>query len=120
MPNFSIRGGFGGEGYGIGASLASYGADQKRQAMLELGSAAEQENARNIKNQQLSQAEKQGKIQLGSTLGAMGGMAAGTAIAAGGAAAGAASGAAAGSVLPGLGTLIGGALGALAGGLFSR
>ena len=119
MPNFAIRGGFGGEGYGIGASLASYGADQKRQAMLELGNAAEQENARNIKNQQLSQAEKQGKIQLGSGKLLVLDVA-GTAIAAGGAAAGAASGAAAGSVLPGIGTLIGGALGALAGGLFSR
>jgi hypothetical protein len=104
MPNFSTRGGFGGEGYGIGASLASYGADQKRQAMAELGSAAEQENKRNIQNQQNAQAEKQGKIQLGSTVGAMGGMALGATY-----------GTAGGPI----GALIGGAVGAIAGGLFS-
>jgi hypothetical protein len=105
MPNFAPRGGFGGEGYGIGASLASYGTDQKRQAMLELGSAAEQENKRKIANEQNAQAEKQGKIQLGSTLGAMGGMAMGASY-----------GTAGGPI----GALIGGALGALAGGLFSH
>jgi hypothetical protein len=131
MPNFSTRGGFGGEGYGIGTSLASYGADVERQGMLELGSAATQEAHRNVLNQQNAAMEKQGKIGLVSTLGSLGGMGlasglasssaaaaatAGGATVAGSAAAGAEAGAAAGP----WGALIGGALGALAVGIFSR
>jgi len=88
-------GGFGGEGYGIGASLASFGADQKRQAIQELGVASDDEAKRNQKNQMMQQQAKAGNMQLGSTVGATAGSAFG----------------------PG-GTLIGGAVGAIAGGLF--
>lgn len=88
-------GGFGGEGYGIGASLASFGADQKRDALQELGNAADQESRRNQKNQQIQQSAKAGNVQLGSTVGAT-----------------------AGSAFGPWGTLLGGAIGAVAGGLF--
>jgi len=131
MPNFAPRGGFGGEGYGIGTSLASFGADQQRQAMLEVGNAAEQENRRNILNTQNAAAEKQGKIGMGATVGSMAGMGLASALAtssattaaiAGGASASsaAASGAASGAAAGPWGALIGGALGAISGYLLSR
>lgn len=89
---------------GVGATLASLGASQKQEAIHGLANAAEEESKRNVQNQQLEQQEKAGKVQLGSTLGAAGGFYLG---------------AQTGSVGGPLGMLIGGAVGAIAGGLFS-
>lgn len=95
-------------GFGIGASLSSYGArarspslaafgqDEESQAMGEMGQAASLETQRNAENTRLAAQDKAGKQQLGATLGAMAGNA----------------------VLPGLGGVIGGLFGGLAGGLF--
>lgn len=91
-------------GFGVGASLASLGASQRQEATQGLARAAEEESRRNIQNEQLEQQEKAGGIQLGSTLGAAGGFALGAQF---------------GSVGGPLGMLIGGAVGAIAGGLFS-
>lgn len=81
-------------GVGIGASLASIGAGQQQEAMQMLGKVADEETDRSIKNQQLEQQEKSGNIQLGATTGAM-----------------------AGSYFGPWGTLVGGAIGAIAGGM---
>lgn len=90
-------------GMGVGATLASLGSSQKSEAIRGLGAAAEEETKRNRANQQIEQQEKAGKMQLGSTLGALGG---------------AALGAQYGAVGGPLGSLIGGAVGAIAFGLF--
>ena len=90
-------------GLGLGASLASLGQEQKREAVQMLGKAADEEAARNVKNQQLAAQDKAGKQQLGSTLGALGGMALGAQY---------------GAIGGPMGALIGGAIGAFAGGLF--
>ncbi len=95
-----------GSGYGVGASLASFGrqtggglagvgAGQEAEATALLGDVAAQETQRNAMNTQLRAQSKAGNAQLGSTLGAL-----------------------AGSVIPGVGPLLGGVLGGLAGGLF--
>lgn len=61
--------------YGLGGvGLAGYGLDQKQGAMRMMGDAAQQEQQRNIKNEQIRAQRKAGNQQLGSTLGAMGGM----------------------------------------------
>lgn len=88
---------------GVGASLASLGAAYKQDATRAIADAASQEEERNRQNKMLKQQEKAGKVQLGSTLGALGG---------------AALGAQYGSVGGPLGSLIGGAAGAIASGLF--
>lgn len=85
-------------GYGVGASLASMGVDQRREATQMLAKAADQESDRNVKNKMLEAQEKQGRQQLGGTVGA-------------------ALGAQYGAALGPWGALIGGALGAIAGGL---
>ncbi len=95
-----------GSGYGVGASLASFGrqnggglagvgASEEAEATQLLGDVAAQETQRNAMNTQLRAQKKAGNAQLGASLGAI-----------------------AGSVLPGVGTLLGGVLGGLAGGLF--
>ncbi len=88
---------------GVGATLQSLGQAQQQDAMTTLGAAAEQENSRNIKNEQIEQQQKAGKVQLGTTLGALGGFYAGSQV---------------GAVGGPLGALIGGTVGAIAGGLF--
>jgi uncharacterized protein YcfJ len=90
-------------GYGVGASLASMGQEQKQEAAKVLGQAADEESKRNAQNKVLASQRKQGNQQLGSTLGALGGFALGAQY---------------GSVGGPLGALIGGAVGAIAGGLF--
>jgi len=90
-------------GYGIGASLASMGASQYREATGMLREAANEEDERNRKNKALEAQEEAGKRQLGSTLGATAGFAAGSQ---------------AGSVGGPWGALIGGVVGYVAGGLF--
>ena len=89
--------------YGVGASLASMGLDQKREAMQVLKGAADEESRRNAQNKQLEAQEKAGRQQLGGTLGAMGGMMIGAKM---------------GAVGGPMGALIGGAVGAIAAGLF--
>ena len=89
---------------GAGGGLAGAGLEQQTMANNTLSAAADQETQRNIQNQKMEQEAKAGKAQLGSTVGGL----------AGGALAGAQFGAAAGP----WGMLIGGALGAIAGGLF--
>ena len=88
---------------GVGATLASLGATQQQEAGQVLANAADQEAKRNAQNKALEQQEKAGKMQLGSTLGALGG---------------AVLGAQYGAVGGPLGSLIGGAVGAIAAGLF--
>lgn len=88
---------------GVGATLASLGAGQQQEAGRVLANAADQETERNRQNKALEQQEKAGKMQLGSTLGALGG---------------AALGAQYGAIGGPLGSLIGGAVGAIAAGLF--
>lgn len=88
---------------GIGASLASFGAGQKAQAIEELGRASDEESRRNMRNQQLQQQEKAGRVQLGSTVGSAAGMAIGAKY---------------GTAGGPWGALIGGAIGAVAGGLW--
>ena len=68
-----------------------------------LGNVADQENKRNMQNQQIEQQQHAGKVQLGTTLGAVGGFALGAKV---------------GAVGGPLGALIGGTVGAIAGGLF--
>lgn len=86
-------------GLKLGGGLAAAGNTNLGQAQQLLGSAAEQEQSRNIGDKQMEQQRKQGNTALG---------------AAGGAALGAKFGASMGPV----GILIGGALGAVAGSLF--
>ena len=88
---------------GVGATRASLGATQQQEAGQVLANAADQEAKRNEQNKALEQQEKAGKMQLGSTLGALGG---------------AVLGAQYGAVGGPLGSLIGGAVGAIAAGLF--
>lgn len=90
-------------GYGVGASLASLGLDQKAEATQVLQASAEQESARERQNKMLEAQEKAGKQQLGGALGSAAGMAIGAQY-----------GAAGGP----WGALIGGVVGAVAGGLF--
>jgi len=87
----------------MGFSLASFGSDQKGQAIQELGRASDEESKRNMRNQQLEQQEKAGRVQLGSTVGSAAGMAIGAQY---------------GTAGGPWGALIGGAVGALAGGLW--
>ena len=84
---------------GIGGGLVSAGLGEQDQAAQILGNAAEQEQQRNLGNKQARQAAKAGNVQLGATGGAMAGMYYGA------------------SLGP-WGALIGGAIGAVAGGLF--
>jgi predicted lipid-binding transport protein (Tim44 family) len=88
----------------VNESILSIGPGQKRQAMRQLGDAAEEEQKRNIKNNQIEAERQAGNSQLGGQLGGL----------AGGAAAGAMYGSSAGP----WGTLIGGAVGAIAGKYF--
>lgn len=88
---------------GVGATLASLGAGQQQEAGQALANAADQETERNRQNKALEQQEKAGRMQLGSTLGALGG---------------ATLGAQYGAIGGPLGSLIGGAVGAIAAGLF--
>lgn len=80
-------------GLNIGGSLASYGQDQKREAVETLGKAADQESQRNQQNKQMAAQRKAGGQQLGATTGAM-----------------------YGSTFGPWGTVIGGVVGAIAGG----
>jgi hypothetical protein len=94
--------------YGLGASLSSaglagQGAQQQREATAMLGAAADQEQQRKLKNEQIEAERKQGNQQLGSTVGAAAGMAIGAEY---------------GSVGGPWGAVIGGVLGALGSRLF--
>lgn len=82
-------------GLGIGANLATLGASRGREALQLAGEAASMEQRRNISNQQIEQQAEMGNRQLGSTVGAAIGTAWGP-----------------------VGTLLGGAIGSVAGGLF--
>ena len=86
-------------GYGVGASLVSMGLAQKHEATQVLGRVADQESDRNAKNKMLEAQEKAGRQQLGGSVGAL-------------------LGAEYGAALGPWGMVIGGALGAVAGGLF--
>ena len=86
-------------GYGMGASLASYGQGQQQEAMGQLGAVAREETQREISNKQAEAQRKSGNVQLGATAGAMAGMAYG-------------------SALGPWGAMVGGLVGAVAGGLF--
>jgi uncharacterized protein YcfJ len=90
--------------FGVGASLASYGQGQQQEATSLMGAAAKQEEDRNVFNTRQKAAAREGNQSLGTVVGSL----------AGSALAGAQFGSAAGP----WGSLIGGALGALAGGLF--
>jgi len=81
-------------GYGVGASLASMGQMQAKEAMGVAAEGAKEENRRNQTNMMLEQQRKSGNAQLGASTGAMVGF----------------------STFGPWGALIGGALGALAGG----
>ena len=84
-------------GLNLGGSLATYGQDQKREAVQQLGQAADQESERNRGNKMMAAQRKAGGQQLGASAGAM-----------------------AGSAFGPWGTVIGGVVGAIAGGeLFS-
>jgi uncharacterized protein YcfJ len=89
--------------YGVGANLVTAGQDQLGEATKGLKEAADEEAQRNAHNKENEAARKAGNQQLGGTLGAVGGMAIGAQY---------------GSALGPWGALIGGAVGALAGGLF--
>ena len=80
-------------GLNVGASLASYGQGQKREAVEMLGKAADVESERNQRNKIMAAQRKAGGQQLGATTGAL-----------------------AGSAFGPWGTVIGGAIGAIAGG----
>ena len=84
-------------GYGVGASLVSFGQGQKHEATQMLAKAADDESRRNAQNQALEAQEKAGRQQLGGSLGAI-------------------AGAQYGAALGPWGALIGGALGAVAAG----
>jgi uncharacterized membrane protein len=89
---------------GNGDTILGLGANQQKQATEMLGRVAEEETKRNIANKQALAADKAGNVQLASVVGGL----------AGGAYAGATYGSAAGP----WGMLIGGVIGAVAGGLF--
>jgi hypothetical protein len=89
--------------YGVGASLASLGAERRSQAMNALGRVAESEDQRKRENKMLEAQEKAQKQQLASTIGSTVGFAAG---------------AQAGSIGGPWGAVIGGAIGLIAGGIF--
>jgi hypothetical protein len=91
------------QGYGVGASLASLGTSVLQQGTQVMGEAASQEAERNRQNTVIQAQQKAGRVQLGSTLGAVGGFALGAQMA---------------SVGGPLGSLIGGAIGAIASGVF--
>lgn len=78
---------------GIGATLASLGQDQKRESVDMLGKAADEESQRNAHNKAMAAQAKAGGQQFGATAGAL-----------------------AGSYFGPWGTVIGGAVGAIAGG----
>lgn len=78
---------------GIGATLASLGQDQKRESVEMLGKAADEESQRNAHNKVMAAQAKAGNQQFGATAGAL-----------------------AGSSFGPWGAVIGGALGAVAGG----
>jgi uncharacterized protein YcfJ len=80
-------------GYGVGASLQSLGMQQRSEATQMLAKSASNESERNQKNQVMKAQAKAGNQQLGATAGAM-----------------------AGSMFGPWGTVIGGAVGAIAGG----
>ena len=90
---------------GRSPSLVSFGENQQDTATQGLGAAAQEETQRNASNTMRAAQAKAGNEQLGGAVGALGG---------------AAAGAEWGSVIGPWGTLIGGVLGAVAGGLFSR
>lgn len=91
--------------YGLGGGgLAGVAQSQQRLGADMLGKAADQEQQRQFKNEEIERARKAGNQQLGGTLGGLAG--------------GAAAGAMYGSSVGPWGTLIGGVLGAVAGGLF--
>lgn len=79
-----------------GETLLGLGSAQKRQGMALLGQAAESDTRRQIQNRQMEQEAQAGNTQLGATAGAQIGT----------------------MISPGWGTLIGGALGAIAGHYF--
>lgn len=87
----------------IGGGLAYVGNENLGQAQALLGSAAEQEQARNLGNDERERARKAGNTQLGSSVGALGGFAFGATYGSGGGP---------------IGALIGGTLGALGARLF--
>ena len=90
--------------YGLGGGgLAGVATGQQRQAMSMLGQAADQEQQMQFKNEAIERERKAGNQALGSSLGAAGGMAIGAQY---------------GSAGGPWGALIGGAVGAIAGGLF--
>lgn len=60
--------------YGVGASLASYGQSQERDATQALGEVAKDETQREMGNKAAEQQRKAGNAQLGATGGAMAGM----------------------------------------------
>jgi len=74
-----MRGGYGvgaslstfGKGGGAGDSLANYGAGQGQEALQELGDVAAQETQRNAANTQRRAQETQGYMQLGGMLAMM-------------------------------------------------
>lgn len=80
-------------GLNIGGGLATYGQGQKKEAIQDLGEAANQESDRNQRNKMMSAQRKAGNQQLGATAGAM-----------------------YGSTFGPWGTVIGGVIGAIAGG----
>ncbi len=84
--------------YGVGASLGSLGLagmgmQQQKEATDMLGKAADEEQRRNIANKQAEQQRKTTNMTTGATTGAMIGT----------------------QIMPGWGTVIGGAIGAIAG-----
>lgn len=83
----------------IGGGLAAAANEEVGEAQMMLGNAANEEQQRNIGNRQMERQRKQGNVTLGATGGAL-------------------LGAQYGSSLGPWGALIGGALGAIAGGLF--
>ena len=98
-----------GRGRGIADSLVGEGSSQQSQATRELGVAAGEETKLNAENKMRKAQAQQGNQELGGMLGAT---------VAGGAIASAAAGAEWGSVVGPWGSMIGGIVGALAGGLF--
>lgn len=89
--------------YGVGANLVSAGQEQLGEATQGLKAAADEESRRNAQNTMAEASRKAGNEALGSTVGALGGMALGAQY---------------GSAIGPWGALIGGAVGAIAGGLF--
>ncbi len=84
--------------YGVGASLASYGQSQERDATQALGEVAKDEATREMGNKTAEQQRKSGNMQLGAMGGALAGMQYGAALGPWGALAGAAIGMVAGGL----------------------